>query len=155
MPFPSPHPPVPRRRGCRYMSLSCRIRACLQYKPHSRYKHLCPSKRLSPSVQMYSIHMQNRSSLGAQAGFQVHSLRGRLAHHHSSHHLRRMFPSCLWRSVIAVCPRLASPSTLVLLRLSPIRSHLRYHPTYPSSRSRSSPRPHPHNPRPHHLPPWM
>ena len=137
------------------MSLSGRIRACLQYRHHSKYKLPYPSKRLSPSVRMYSTHMQNRSSLGAQAEFQVHSLQGRLAPHHSSHHLRRTFPSSLWRSVIAACPRLASPSTLVLLRLSLIRSHLRYHRTYPSSRSRSSPRPHPHNPRRHHMPPWM
>ena len=54
--------------------------------------------------------MQNRLSLVAQAGFQVPSLQGRLA---PSHHLRRMFPSYLWPSVIAAAHRLASPSTLV------------------------------------------
>ena len=93
--LPFPHPPVPCRRGCQYMSVSGRIRACPQYRHHSRYKLPYSSKRLFPSVQMYSTHIQNHLSLGAQAGFQVHSLQGRLAPHHSSHHLQRTFPSSL------------------------------------------------------------
>lgn len=148
MPFPFRPPPVPRRRGCRYTSLSGHIRACLRvtwYKRHSRYKPPYPSKRPSPSVPTHSTHTQKRSSLGAQLAFQVPFLQGRSAPHHSSHHLRRMF-----RSVIAAGPRLASPSTPVRQSLDPIRSRSRYHRTCPSSRSRSPPRPHPHNPRRHH-----